>query len=68
MDDNLTYLFAAFLITWIVIGVYLWTLGRQVQTLSDEVAALGDDDSAALNVERQAVLDREQPVASRLEQ
>lgn len=42
MDDNLTYVFVAFLVTWVVIGGYLWTLGRQVQTLRDEVDALTD--------------------------
>ncbi len=40
MSDNLTYLFVAFLVTWLVIGGYVWMLGRQVQSLRDEVAAL----------------------------
>lgn len=35
--SNLTYLFVAFLITWVVIAGYLWMLGRQVQNLKDEV-------------------------------
>jgi CcmD family protein len=38
--SNLTYLFVAFLITWLVISAYLWMLGRQVQNLKDEVEAL----------------------------
>lgn len=38
--SNLTYLFVAFLITWVVIAAYLWTLGRQVQNLKDEVDSL----------------------------
>ncbi len=38
--NNLTYLFAAFLITWVVIAAYLWMLGRQVQNLKDEVDSL----------------------------
>ena len=38
--SNLTYLFAAFLITWVVIAGYLWMLGRQVQNLKDEVEFL----------------------------
>jgi CcmD family protein len=38
--SNLNYLFAAFLITWIVISAYLWMLGRQVQNLKDEVDSL----------------------------
>jgi len=38
--NNLTYLFVAFLVTWIVISAYLWTLGRQVQNLKDEVDSL----------------------------
>ncbi len=38
--SNLSYLFIAFLITWIVIAGYLWMLGRQVQNLKDEVDSL----------------------------
>lgn len=38
--SNLNYLFAAFLITWVVIAAYLWMLGRQVQNLKDEVESL----------------------------
>lgn len=41
--SNLTYLFVAFLVTWLVIGGYLWSLGRQVQNLRDEVQALTDE-------------------------
>lgn len=44
MDDNLTYVFVAFLITWLVIGGYLWTLGRQVQNLRDEVESLTSEE------------------------
>ena len=43
MDNNLMYLFAAFLITWIVLGVYLWTLNRQVQNLRDEVKMMATE-------------------------
>jgi len=41
--SNLSYLFVAFLITWIVIGAYLWMLNRQVQNLKDEVDALTEE-------------------------
>jgi len=41
--SNLTYLFVAFLITWIVIGAYLWMLNRQVQNLKDEVDMLTEE-------------------------
>jgi CcmD family protein len=41
--SNLSYLFVAFLITWIVIGAYLWMLNRQVQNLKDEVDMLTED-------------------------
>jgi CcmD family protein len=40
MDRNLLYLFVAFFVSWLVIGFYLWSLGRQVQNLRDEVEAL----------------------------
>lgn len=40
MDGNLNYLFLAFLVTWLVIGGYLVTLGRQVRTLREEVRYL----------------------------
>jgi CcmD family protein len=39
----LSYLFVAFLITWIVIGAYLWMLNRQVQNLKDEVDTLTEE-------------------------
>jgi len=41
--SNLSYLFVAFLITWIVIGAYLWMLNRQVQNLKDEIDILTED-------------------------
>ncbi len=41
--NNLTYLFAAFLITWVVIAAYMWMLGRQVQNLKDEVDTLTEN-------------------------
>lgn len=48
MDDNLIYVFLAFLVTWIVIGGYLWTLGRQVQNLGDEVDALTEGEAPSV--------------------
>lgn len=38
--SNLSYLFFAFFITWIVIAGYLWMLGRQVQNLKDDIETL----------------------------
>lgn len=40
MDRNLVYLFVGFLVTWLIMGVYLVTLGRQIVNLRGEVAAL----------------------------
>ncbi|MDI3341584.1 MAG: CcmD family protein [Sphaerobacter sp.] len=40
MSDNLIYLFVAFLISWLVMAAYLWSIGRQVRNLRDEVEAL----------------------------
>lgn len=40
MSDNVMYLFVAFLITWLIMAAYLWSIGRQVRTLRDEVEAL----------------------------
>jgi len=48
--SNVTYLFVAFLITWLVISAYLWMLGRQVQNLKDEVESLTE--GTELNPER----------------
>lgn len=41
--DNLMYLFVAFLITWLIIGGYFLTLGRQVQNLRAEIRALEEE-------------------------
>ena len=35
-----TFLFAAFAVTWLGIFLYLWTLRRRVQRLTDELATL----------------------------
>lgn len=40
MDRDLVYLFVGFLVTWLIMGVYLVTLGRQIVNLRGEVAAL----------------------------
>ncbi len=47
--SNLSYLFIAFLITWVVIAGYLWMLGRQVQNLKDEVDALTEGNDVGVN-------------------
>lgn len=63
MDGNLTYLFAAFFVTWLVIGVYLWSLSRQVQNLRDEVDALRDP--AQTGAARPGASEPEQPEPAR---
>ena len=50
MTDNLGYLFAAFLISWVVIAGYIWSLGRQVHSLRQEVQALTEEDAGAPRV------------------
>ena len=47
--SNLSYLFIAFLITWVVIAGYLWMLGRQVQNLKDEVDALTEGNDVGVD-------------------
>ncbi len=47
MNHDLMYLFVAFFVSWLVIGGYLWSLGRQVQNLRDEVEALEHADVPA---------------------
>jgi CcmD family protein len=43
--ENIHYLFLAFLITWLVIAGYLWSLGRQVQNLREEMRMLYDKEN-----------------------
>ncbi|MCX7622214.1 MAG: CcmD family protein [Thermomicrobium sp.] len=38
--DSLWYLFAGFFVTWLILGVYLISLRRQVEVLRSELAAL----------------------------
>lgn len=40
MDDALLYLFAAFFVTWLILGGYLLSLRRQVENVRTEVEAL----------------------------
>lgn len=42
MSDNLGYLFAAFAVTWLMIGGYLYYLNIQVRGLQDELQDLDD--------------------------
>ena len=44
--SELSYLFAAFAVTWGGILFYIWTLRRRVQRLTDEVAPLPAADEA----------------------
>ena len=43
MNDNLGYLFAAFGVSWLVIGGYLIYLGQQVRALRDDAQAMSDE-------------------------
>lgn len=43
---DLWYLFAAFFVTWLILGVYLFTLRRQVDVLRSEIAALRGEQQA----------------------
>lgn len=38
--DALWYLFAGFFVTWLIIGLYLFSLRRQIEALRSEIAAL----------------------------
>jgi CcmD family protein len=51
MHDNLGYLFAAFAISWLAIGGYMFYLGQQVRALRDETQMIPDD--AVGNAQRQ---------------
>lgn len=42
MDDNLGYLFAAFAITWVGLGVYVLYLSQQIRNVRDDLDALDD--------------------------
>ncbi|MCS7050394.1 MAG: CcmD family protein [Thermomicrobium sp.] len=38
--DSLWYLFAGFFVTWLILGIYLFSLRRQIDVLRSELAAL----------------------------
>jgi CcmD family protein len=42
--SNETYLFLAFLISWLVLAGYMFNLGRQVQSLNEEVKSIRGDE------------------------
>ena len=42
MSDNLIYLFAAFAVTWIVLFLYSFFLGRRQQEVEREIQTLRD--------------------------
>jgi CcmD family protein len=50
--ENETYLFLAFLVTWLVFGAYLWSISRQVQSLNDEVKSIRGEAESAEEEER----------------
>lgn len=42
--ENETYLLLAFGITWVVFAVYLWSLNKQAQSLTEEVRSIRAED------------------------
>lgn len=42
--ENETYLFLAFGITWAVFAVYLWSISKQAQNLTEEVRSIRNED------------------------
>jgi CcmD family protein len=44
--ENIHYMFLAFLVTWLVFAGYLWSLGRQVQNLREEMRVLRDEETS----------------------
>jgi len=38
--ENVWYLFAGFFVTWLILGIYLFSLRRQIEVLRNELASL----------------------------
>ncbi|MBO9305682.1 CcmD family protein [Thermomicrobium sp.] len=38
--ENVWYLFAGFFVTWLILGIYLFSLRRQIEVLGSELASL----------------------------
>jgi CcmD family protein len=38
--ENVWYLFAGFFVTWLILGIYLFSLRRQIEVLGNELASL----------------------------
>ena len=38
--ENVWYLFAGFFVTWLILGIYLFSLRRQIEVLRSELASL----------------------------
>ncbi len=56
--DTLWYLFAGFFVTWLIMGIYLFSLRRQVEVLRNELASLrGERKVTSPAAESQAVGD-----------
>jgi CcmD family protein len=48
MQDSVIYLFVGFLVTWLIMGAYLLSLRRQVDTVREELDALRRERQATL--------------------
>ncbi len=45
--ENVWYLFAGFFVTWLILGIYLFSLRRQVEVLRNELASLRGEAGAS---------------------
>lgn len=60
--DALWYLFAGFFVTWLILGLYLFSLRRQIEVLRNELATLrGERGADAQAADTQAVRDSQVP-------
>ncbi|MCX2727514.1 CcmD family protein [Thermomicrobium sp. 4228-Ro] len=60
--DALWYLFAGFFVTWLILGLYLFSLRRQIEVLRNELTALRGERAADTQAgETQAVRDSQVP-------
>ena len=45
--ENVWYLFAGFFVTWLILGIYLFSLRRQIEVLRNELASLRGEAGAS---------------------
>ena len=56
--DALWYLFAGFFVTWLILGLYLFSLRRQIEVLRNELTTLRGERAADVRAaDAQAVRD-----------